>query len=366
MPRTLTKKALNRAFLSRQLLLKRNAGTPLEVVEQLVGLQAQAPAAPYVGLWSRIARFDPESLSTLLLDRAAVRLILMRSTVHLVSSADCRWLRPTVEPCLDRTVGPAVWRRLDGVDREELAEYARKLLDQEPRDAREFGKLLRERWPDADLVLLGRAVRAVVPVVQIPPRGLWGRPGQPVYATAETWLGGALDPRPALDRLVRRYLAAFGPATVRDIQTWSGLTRLREVVDEAADLVRYTGPDGEELWDVPEGAHPDPRTPAPVRYLAEFDNAVLGHHDRSRIVDPAYQRLLVVRNAVVPGTVLVNGFVRGTWRVRRDRGQALLEVDLFDRVSPRQRADLEAEGARLLAFLAPGVAASEVRVCAAP
>jgi hypothetical protein len=350
-PTALTKTALNRAYLGRQRLLHPHTGDVLDLVEHLVGLQAQAPAAPYVGMWSRMASFDPQALSRLLSDRAAVRLILMRSTVHLVSADDCRWIRPTLEPCLDRTVGPAVWRRLGDVDRDELARYGRKVLEQEPRTAKQLGELMRERWPGVDLVLIGRALRAVLPLVQVPPRGLWGRSGQPTYAPAESWLAGPMDDRPDPNRLIRRYLTAFGPATVRDMQVWSGLNGLQEVVDPADDLVRYTGPDGAELWDVPDGEFPDEQTPAPVRYLAEYDNAVLSHHDRSRIMARPEHLGRIVRNAVVPGTVLVDGQVRGTWRVEKERGRATLVVQPFAPLRAACRDELVAEGARLLSFL---------------
>ncbi|WP_448316077.1 DNA glycosylase AlkZ-like family protein, partial [Streptomyces sp. CO7] len=220
-PATLSRRALNRAFLARQLLLERAAWSAHAVIEHLAGLQAQDPQAPYVGLWTRLRDFDPEELSTLLLERSAVRLALQRSTVHLVTADDCRLLRPTLRPGIERAVGPRVWRQLEGVDPAELEATGRAWLDAEPRSSADLSRLLAGRWPGRDVSLLVVALRAAVPLVQIPPRGLWGRSGQPVFATAETWLSGPMAAAPDPELLVRRYLAAFGPASVADVQTWS-------------------------------------------------------------------------------------------------------------------------------------------------
>ncbi|OIJ85115.1 winged helix DNA-binding domain-containing protein [Streptomyces colonosanans] len=352
-PATLSRRALNRAFLARQLLLERAPLQARSVIEHLTGLQAQAPQAPYVGLWTRIREFVPDDLSALLLDRSAVRLSLMRGTVHLVTADDCRWLRPTVQPCLDRGVGPRGWRRLEGVEPAELAAVGRAWLDEAPRSAAELNQLLGERWPGLDRSLMGQVLRVVVPMVQIPPRGVWGRSGQPVYATAETWLSGSPSPVADPGLLVRRYLAAFGPASVADVQMWSGLTRLQEVVDALrGELVVLADDAGTELFDLPDAPRPEPDTPAPVRFLAEFDNAVLSHADRSRIITAEDHRRIMTKNALIPGTVLVDGFVRGSWRAEKTRRTARLIVTPFAALSPRQRGEVEQEGARLLRFLA--------------
>lgn len=353
-PAILCRRALNRAFLARQLLLERVPLPAYTVIEHLSGLQAQAPQAPYVGLWSRIRDFDPDDLSALLLDRSVVRLILMRSTVHLVTADDCRWLRPTVQPSVDRAVGPRGWRKLDGVEPAELAAIGRGWLDEAPRSAAELNELLGARWPGLDRPLLGRALRAVVPMVQIPPRGVWGRSGKPVYVTAETWLSGPLEPAADRALLVRRYLAAFGPASVADLQLWSGLTRLQQVVDALrGDLLVFSDELGTELYDLPEAPRPEPDIPAPVRFLAEFDNAVLSHTDRSRIIAPQDQRRIMTKNALILGTVLVDGFVRGTWRTVKEGRTTCLRVAPFAALSTREREEVEQEGALLLTFLAP-------------
>jgi hypothetical protein len=366
-PATLSRRALNRAFLARQLLLERAPLTTHAVIERLAGLQAQAPQAPYVGLWTRMRDFAPDDLSALLLDRSVVRLVVMRGTVHLVTADDCRRLRPTVQPSLDRALGPRTWAVLEGVEPEDLVAAGRAWLHGTPRGMTELSGLLEERWPGLDRSLLGNALRVVVPMVQIPPRGLWGRSGQPVYATAEDWLSAPMAPAADREALVRRYLAAFGPASVADMQTWSGLTRLRETVDALrGELLVFSDENGTELLDLPDAPRPDPDTPAPVRFLAEFDNAILSHADRSRIIGPEDQRRIMTRNAVIPGSFLVDGFVRGTWRKVRDGRETRLVVTPYAALSARESDEVRREGAALLSFLAPGAEYPDVEILPPP
>jgi Winged helix DNA-binding domain len=349
------RRALNRAFLARQLLLERRATSALDAVGHLMGLQAQAPTPPYYGLWTRLADFRPEELSALLSDRRAVRITLMRGTVHLVGERDCRALRPWVQPFLDRVAETAYGKDLSGVDRAELVAAARTALAERPRTTAELGALLHSRWPDNPAQALGNAARCLLPLVQIPPRGLWGRSGRTTYATAEDWLGGPLDAAPDPAALVLRYLAAFGPATVKDVQAWSGLTRLRAVTEALRPrLVALRDEAGNEFLDLPEAPRPGPDASAPVRLLAPYDNAILAHADRTRIISDAHRRAIATKNGVIPGTVLVDGFVRGTWRLDTHRAHAHLEVSLFAAVARRERIALAEEGERLLAFAAPG------------
>jgi winged helix DNA-binding protein len=237
----------------------------IETVEHLGGLQAQAPFPPYYGLWSRLDGFRPDDLAGLLLSRAVVRIALMRGTIHLVSSRDCMMLRPLTQPVLDRALKSLFGKHLPGVDTGAIAAAGRALVEDQPRTFADLGALLAERWPEHPPVTLAQTVRALVPLVQVPPRAVWDRAGQPLHTSAESWLGRPLDPQPSLTGLVRRYLAAFGPATVADIQAWSGLTRLREPVEElGAELRAFRGEDGSELFDLPGAPRPDPGTPAPV------------------------------------------------------------------------------------------------------
>ena len=356
--RVLDTRALNRALLARQFLLRRAKTTPFDAIRHLVGMQAQAPFPPYFGLWSRLHGFAPDDLARLLLDRSVVRIALMRGTVHLVTADDALMLRPLVQPLLDRQlrVNPTYSVPLAGLDLPKVAAEARAVLADAPRTAAELGKALAQRRPDCPPGALGFAARALLPLVQIPPRAVWGRSGQPTYATAEDWLGRPLDSQPSPDELVLRYLAAFGPATVQDIQAWSGLTRLGEVTDRLRPRLEvFANEKGRELFDLPDAPRPDPDTPAPPRFIAGFDNLLLSHDDRTRVMpEEARKRVFGTRNGVVPGTLLVQGFVRGAWRIAREPGRAVLCLEPYQRISTKDMAALESAGRRLLAFAAPG------------
>jgi hypothetical protein len=350
-PRTLTRRELNRAILQRQLLLRRERVPALHVIERLVGMQAQVPTDPYTALWSRIDGFDPAELSADLTERRAVRAVmLMRTTIHLVSARDCLEIRPLIQPVVERQ-----WRyspfakALSGLDLDEVLDAGLALLAEGPQTAGAIGKRLAERWPDRDPSSLGYAIRWNVPLVQIPPRGLWGRGGQPVLETVERWLDARLSTKPSLDDLVLRYLAAFGPATAKDAGVWSWLTGLGRVMERLRpQLVMYRDEAGRELFDVPDAALPDPETPAPVRLLPEFDNLLLSHHDRSRLSDGSYhgQRWW-------HGSLLVDGFLTGTWRPERRPGGITLRIGLYRPLTDVELTDVEAEAARLVAFLGP-------------
>jgi hypothetical protein len=353
----LSRRDLNRATLARQFLLQRAAMPALGMIEHLVGLQAQTPQTWYVGLWNRLDGLRGDQVSDLLERRQAVRMALMRSTIHLVTAEDCLWLRPLVQPVIERSTNGAFGRKLAGLDRDELAAAGRAFLDERPLTFSELGARLRERWQDRDAAAMAQAVRARVPLVQVPPRGLWGRSGPIEHTSVESWLGRpvASDPSPAT--MVLRYLTAFGPATVRDVQAWSGLTRLAEVIDRLRpELVTFRDGEGRELFDLPEAPRPDPATPAPARLLYDYDNLLLSHADRSRFVTDDYRargQEFVTTN-VMPSIVLVDGFTAGTWKVLRQRGTATLAIQPFTgRLPEPTEAALTTEGAGLLDFLAP-------------
>ncbi len=347
----LSLRALNRATLARQLLLARSEMSALDAIEHLVGMQAQAPFAPYYGLWSRLDGFTGDELSGLLADRKAVRIVLMRGTIHLVSAADCHRLRPLVQPVLDRGLTSAVHAKpLADVDVAAVVDAARTLLDAEALTPAEVGARLAEQWPDVPPPALTEAARSLLPLVQVPPRALWQRSGQVRLTTASAWLGKPRGKPLTIDDVVLRYLAAFGPACAADVQTWSGLTRLGEVLERLSPrLATFKSERGQALYDLPDAPRPDPDTPAPVRLVAPFDNILLSHGERTRIIgDEHRKRLFSGKNGVFPGTVLVDGFVAGTWELLGKGESTSLRVQPYVRLRGKTLNEIKAEGKRLL------------------
>jgi len=355
----LSRRTLNRSLLERQLLLRRVELPAIEVIERLVGMQAQVPMDPYAALWSRITGFEPRELSDLIAERRAVRAVAMlRTTIHLFSARDALSIRRILQPVLERAWRYSPFsRNLADLDLDVVVAAGLEHLAAEPQTASEIGRRLRERWPGHDALSLGYALRYLVPLVQPPPRGLWGRGGQPVLDTMEHWLGAPLADAPSVEALVLRYLAAFGPATVKDVGIWSWLSGLRAVIEAMRPGLRtFRDERGRELFDVPDGPFPDPDTPAPVRFLPEYDNIVLSHDDRTRIVDRKLNDPIWLR-----GSILVDGFVRGTWRMDA-KGVATLTVHTFDSLDARQRTEVAAEAELLAAFLAPEAGGRDVRI----
>lgn len=362
-------RALNRALLARQLLLERSTLPPLAAIDHLVGMQAQQPTPPYFGLLARLAEFDPDELSRLYDDRRVVRIAVMRSTVHLVSAQDCLVLRPVMQPALYRalTPGSRFGRALAGVDLDELERESRALVEAEPLTGAQIATALRPRWPGVAADALAYAVRARVPLVQVPPRGQWRRSGQARCTSAEHWIGRPLQP-PDVVAVVRRYLAAYGPAGVADAQAWSGLTGLRAVFEVLRPgLLTFRSESGTELFDLPGGARPPADQPAPVRLLPEFDNILLSHAERARMFDPGHRRHIFTENGIIHPTVLVDGFVRAIWKLQTTAASALLAVDLLPGppLSDEDTAAIHLEARRLLAWAAPA-AVHDVRIGEAP
>ena len=355
----LDRRALGRATLARQLLLERSALDPVAAVGHLVGLQAQTPQTWYVGLWSRLRAFDPVALGAALEDRRLVRVPAMRSTIHLLTAADALALRPLVDGVIERSTLGQFGRHLRDLDRTALVAAVRELTEQEPRTAADLGRVLVERFPGRDANALAQIARAWLPMVQAPPRGVWGHSGRALQAPLDTWLGRAVTSGTVaapVAEVVLRYLGAFGPASARDAQVWSGLTHLAEVLDGLRDRLVVLGDEhGRELFDLPDAPRPDPGTPAPVRFLYDFDNLLLSHADRSRVVGDADHTAhgFGGDSGEQPRSVLVDGTVGATWRVARSRGTGVLTVRAFRPFTPGERADVEAEGAALLAFLHP-------------
>ncbi|MEU8310359.1 winged helix DNA-binding domain-containing protein [Actinomadura sp. NPDC048955] len=348
----LGRRALNRALLARQLLLERRAMPALEAIEHLVGLQAQAPNPPHIGLWTRLADYALDEAGELIADRRALRMVLMRGTLHLVSARDARALRPITQVILDNHL-KARAAELEHLDLAALVAWARALLEEEPRSDKDLRALLAERWPDEDPALLAWAVRCRLPLVQVPPRGIWGSSGIARHTTLENWLGPAA-PDPSLDDVVRRYLGAFGPASVQDVQQWAGLTRLGEVVERLRpELVAFRDENGRTLYDLPDAPRPGPDAEAPVRFVPDFDNLLLSHADRARIISEEHRKRVFTVNGIIRATFLVDGFVHGMWKIEKGRGEATLRIEPFAPVPGPERAALEEEGMRLLASAHP-------------
>ncbi|MCP2167266.1 winged helix DNA-binding domain-containing protein [Goodfellowiella coeruleoviolacea] len=360
----LTTRALNRATLARQLLLERADLPVLDAIAHLCGLQAQEPQEPFVGLWSRLRAFDPAVLSDLLTDRSAVRTHLMRRTVHLVTAEDALAWRARHDGMLRQRAVGAYRRELAGVDLDELAAAGRAVMaDGQPRSMTELARAVADRWPTPSLRALGEVlVAALIPMVQLPPRGLWRVRAGVRNLPLAVWLGREIDP-PAPDAtdpvgqaLVRRYLAAFGPAASADVRAWCGLTGLPAALAGMRDeLVTFRDEHGRELIDLPDAPRPDPDTPAPVRFLPAFDNAILGYHDRRRIIDDAHRGLSVAGARVV----LVDGRVAATWTVEADT----VVVTPLHRLAPADRTAVAEQGRELAAFLSDNES-DRVRVAA--
>jgi hypothetical protein len=350
-------RALNRALLARQLLLERKPVGVLEVAEHLVGMQAQNPRDPYFGIWSRVSDFDPKALSSLVEARQVVRLQVMRGTIHLTTAGDALALRPLLQPNISKVFGSTAFsRNTADIDREELLGFGRALLEERPLTRAELAPLLAERFPGPDPASLAQAVTYLLPVVQVPPRGTWDSTGPAAWTTLRAFLGTESAPPLSPTEVVRRYLPAFGPAATEDVRTWSGMTRVAEALEPLLSELRpFTDDHGRKLWDIEEGPRPDPDVAAPVRFLPEYDNVLLGHADRTRVI-PA---------GVMPpgwkGNVLVDGFLAAAWKPETNGGAVDLVIEPLRKLTKLELGEVGAEGGRLLEWLA-GERAGEVRI----
>lgn len=362
-PRTIDAAALNRATLARQLLLERTAMTPYDAIGHLVGLQAQTATSWYLTLWSRLRDFDPVATGRLLEDRRIVRSWFMRATIHTVTDADAPELRSFTQPTIERSIRGKWADALAGIDLGEM-ERAIRTVVATPRTPGELVEHLALRWPDGpDALTVTNAAKAIVPLVQVPPRGVWNRSGMVRFAALDDWLGRpvprSVDPTP----IVRRYLAAYGPASVADAQTWSGVTRLREPFDRLrGELVTFRDPNGRELFDLPDAPRPDPDTPAPPRFLADFDNLILSHADRSRFITDSMRNALMERSGPLPGALLVDGRVAGAWHLRTDGSMTTVVIGVEQPLAPDDEAAVRAEADAMLEFSRPDAAQRAVEI----
>lgn len=352
----LDSRALNRATLARQHLLARSTASVPEAVDHLCGLQAQEPQEPFIGLWSRLAGFKPEHLDDALTGRTVVRTHLMRRTVHLVASGDALAWRARHDTMLRQRVLGTYRRELAGIDVEEVAAGGRAAVaDRRPRTMSELVQALEDRWPGPPRRALGELlVAALIPMAQLPPRGLWRRTAGVRNLPLAAWLERDIDPLPAGDgdpvgrQMLRRYLAAYGPAAGADLRAWCGLAGLPAAIKAAREeLLVFRDERGRELLDLPEAPRPHPDTPAPVRFLPAFDNAILGYRDRSRIIDAPHLGLSVAGHRMV----LVDGRVAATWTVREHR----LRISPLRPLTALEQEAVRAEARDLAAFLDEGI-----------
>ena len=323
----LTDRQLNRATLARQRLLARQSMPVVKAIEQVLALQAQVPRPPHIGLWSRLQAFEREHLLAPLHARALVRATSMRGTIHIMSAKDFLAFRGALQPQL--TAG---WKSVAGkapvppIDK--LLAAGRKCLGGESRTFNEIRAALVKQFPKSHDRVMGYAVRTHVPLVQVPTReDDWGFPSDSAFALADGWLKRPVGEGAGAPALILRYLAAFGPASAADIQAWTGLRGVAELIAPIRSrLVTFADERGRELFDLPKAPRPDAETEAPVRFLPEYDSVMLAHSDRSRIVDDQFRKVLITKNLIVPATFLVDGRIAGTWKLERKKAVATVRL----------------------------------------
>lgn len=362
MTETLSVRALNRATLARQMLLAREAIPASEAVGRLCGMQAQEPKPPYLGLWTRLEGFQASELGSALHDRSLVRATMMRATLHLVTSADYTAFRTAMQPMLDgglRVLGD----RAKGLDLEKVVPAARSLLETGPLTFNEIRALLQEQFPDVNDRALGYAVRLCVPLVMVPTEDRWGFPRTSRFTLADTWLGSGPDTENAVDELMLRYLAAYGPASAADAQTWSGLSSTGEALERLRPNLRtFTDDKGRELFDLPDAPRPGEDCRAPARFLPEFDSLVLAHADRRRVIADEHRPMLTTKNLRVRAVFLWDGFARGIWETEYKRKVATLRMRPFEALPRTAVKELGTEGEAMLRFMEPDAKETVVTV----
>jgi hypothetical protein len=354
---------LNRAALARQRLLERSDEPLIDAVATIAGLQAQEPASPYIGLWSRLAGFDASALDAAFLERRMIKGTFVRATLHAVSRRDYLDVFPAVLPMLRRLTrrergggpGEDVLERLAAAALT-FADRPRSNVDLRAHVA-EFADGLE---PDDALWW----VRRHVPFVHVPSDVPWSFGRRPSLIAAGSWLDGDAfaEEAQALEHLVRRYLGGFGPAAAADIAAWSGLPVARfrpaiAAIDERGELRRFSDDRGRELLDLDGAPLPDGDVPAPVRFLPMWDSLLLAWADRTRVISDAHRRVVVGSNGDTLPTFLVDGRVAGLWWAEpagdQGSGTPRIVLEPFGRLTAADRRALESEGERLAAFVAP-------------
>lgn len=360
--RILTLREINRATLARQLLLERSTMTAPAAIERLVGIQAQLASAPYVGLWTRIKDFKRDDLAGAIESHQVVKATLMRATLHLVTAQDYRRFRTAINPVLEGAA-ESIAKNRTPIDKERVLKVAHDFIAEKPRTFAEISTMLSTEMPDSDVGAMRYTVRTHIPMVQVPVTTGWSYPGTPAFTLADSWLGQSIDPEDHTRELVLRYLAAFGPATIADVQTWSflKLADLKVIFESLKpELVVYRD-EKKELFDVPDAPVPDAGTHAPVRFLPEFDNILLSHKVRTRVVADEHRKKVYLPGLRVAATILVDGFVGAVWKVEKTKGTATLLVEPLVSISKPVQNEISAEAEQLLRFIEPAAKSHAVK-----
>ncbi|QOY90945.1 winged helix DNA-binding domain-containing protein [Paludibaculum fermentans] len=359
--RILTKRELNRALLERQMLLRRERTPVLEVIQRLIAMQAQQPRPPFIGLWTRIDGFTAPELAALLRDRQVVRVTHLRGTLHLLTTTDYLALRGAMQPVLSAGMHSILKQRGAVLDIEAVVQAAESHFGKRPQTFEDLRTTLMEQFPGVDERAMGYAVRMQLPLCMVPDDSPFAYGADPIFTPATHWLGQPVPDAGGLDGLLLRYLAAFGPASVNDAQCWSGLGKLKPAFEALRPkLDVYKDENGKELFDVPGAPLPQEDTPAPVRFLPGFDNAILAHQDRSRIIADEHRSLVTTKNLQVLPTVLADGFVAATWDVTLRKTVVTVTVKPFSPLTAKVKKAVEAEAAGLVKFLAGDAPRCEV------
>jgi hypothetical protein len=351
----LSVRALNRAFLARQLLLAPSSLAPLEAIEHLGGLQAQVPRPPYIGLHTRLATFTRDELHALITAKTVVRATMMRATIHLVSARDFLALRPALSPLLS-----AMLIRTKRIDPAKLDALARSHF---PSAIATFSAAVARAFAIKHDASVGWAVRSHLPLVRVPTETRWSFSGNAYFDHACTYLSTTISATADPDDLIVRYLRAFGPASIKDAQAWSGLRNLAPAFERLRPLlVSFRDEKDRELFDLPDAPRPDEHTPAPIRFLPDYDNAMLGHDDRSRIIDDAYRPSLTSANGIVYATYLVDGRIAGKWTITRDKKRATITLAPYTKLAKPTRTALDEEAERIARFIEPDATSISISV----
>lgn len=357
----LTLRQINRATLARQMLLERQAVSPLEAVETLAGLQAQEATPPFLALWTRIANFERDHLMKPLREHRILRATAMRGTLHLLSVKDFLSFRPLLQPMLTGGL-KVLGKRGEGLNIPVLAKHGEEFFSKGPAVFEDFRGHLGTLYPDADLRAMAYAVRLHLHLIQVPDDSVWGYAKDPKFSLLASKVKAKPTPF-TTEEFVLRYLAAYGPATAADMQTWSAMKGLGPVLKAMkSKLAVFRDEAGRELFDLPDAPRPSEDTPVPVRFLPEFDSLMIAHDDRTRLIDDAHRPLLVTKNLRVRATFLVDGFVKGFWKFSSGKSKAVLELEPLEKLTKKMKAELEAEGEKLLRFAEPEAPVFEIKM----